>query len=231
MKVQQKRFNPINPQQETLLWEAGTQQARAELIERNMRYVSHIAQKFIGQGLPYEDLVAAGYCGLIKAVDKFDPNKKTRLLTFAHFYIVQSIEYAIHQQHLIWTPVNQMLALRQQKEQKSSGHARQAMQAAASLSQPNEDGHQLEDRINSYAPNPHQVLESLEQKDWLYQLLNKLDSIDAQIVSYWYGLNVPQLEPEEIAQQLNITVDSVKKYHYYALQKLKKFAKKLKAKS
>lgn len=60
----------------------GDEQARAVLIERNMRLVAHVVKKFDGVGED-EDLISIGTIGLIKAIDTFDPTKGTRLGTYA----------------------------------------------------------------------------------------------------------------------------------------------------
>ena len=61
----------------------GNQNAKNALIERNLRLVAHIAKKYVGSGQEQEDLISIGTIGLIKAVDTFDPEKGSRLGTYA----------------------------------------------------------------------------------------------------------------------------------------------------
>ena len=61
----------------------GNKQARARLIEHNLRLVAHIMKKYYAAESDQEDLISIGTIGLIKAVDSFDPNKGTRLATYA----------------------------------------------------------------------------------------------------------------------------------------------------
>ncbi|HKZ27082.1 MAG TPA: sigma-70 family RNA polymerase sigma factor, partial [Rubrobacteraceae bacterium] len=57
---------------------AGDQRARQRLIEKNLRLVVSVAKKYRGYGLPFEDLIQEGNIGLMKAVEKFDPDRGFR---------------------------------------------------------------------------------------------------------------------------------------------------------
>jgi len=64
-------------------WKKGDPAARDALIERNMRLVAHISKKYSGEGRDMDDLISIGTIGLIKAVNTFDPEKKSKLGTYA----------------------------------------------------------------------------------------------------------------------------------------------------
>lgn len=70
---------------------AGDKNARAVLIERNLRLVSHIVKKYYARSDCQEDLISIGTIGLIKAVDSFDPDKGIRLATYASRCIENAI--------------------------------------------------------------------------------------------------------------------------------------------
>ena len=70
----------------------GDQTARNILIEHNMRLVAHIVKKYPTAGEDPEDLISIGTIGLIKAIQTYDPNKGSRLATYA----ARCIENAIH---------------------------------------------------------------------------------------------------------------------------------------
>lgn len=70
-------------------------QARSRLIEKNLRLVVSVAKEYRGMGLPFEDLIQEGNIGLIKAVEKFEPDRGYRFSTYATWWIKQGIRRVV----------------------------------------------------------------------------------------------------------------------------------------
>jgi RNA polymerase primary sigma factor len=75
--------------------EAGNDRARKRLVEKNLRLVVSVAKRYRGMGLPFEDLIQEGNVGLMRAVEKFDPDRGWRFSTYATWWIRQAVQRAV----------------------------------------------------------------------------------------------------------------------------------------
>lgn len=76
---------------------SGDDEAKKKVCEANLRLVVKIAQKYSNQGVDFMDLVQEGNCGLIRAVEKFDPNKGYKFATYATYWIRHNIMRALNE--------------------------------------------------------------------------------------------------------------------------------------
>src|SRR5215217_7769902 len=74
---------------------AGDAKARTRLVEKNLRLVVSVAKKYRGYGVPFEDLIQEGNIGLMKAVDKYDPDRGWRFSTYATWWVRQAVQRAV----------------------------------------------------------------------------------------------------------------------------------------
>jgi RNA polymerase primary sigma factor len=74
---------------------AGDKKARVKLITKNLRLVVSIAKKYRGMGLPFGDLIQEGNIGLMKAAEKYDPERGWRFVTYATWWIRQAVQRAV----------------------------------------------------------------------------------------------------------------------------------------
>jgi len=175
------------------------EQARNTLVEHNLRLVAHLVKKFDGTGEDGDDLISIGTIGLIKGINTFDPNKGTKLATYA----ARCIENEI------------LMHLRSLK--KSRGEV--------SIYDPigmDKEGNEISliDVLGSNEDISIKVENESEQKA-LLELVKKLNRREKTVLQLRYGLmNSPKRTQREIAKALEISRSYVSRIEKKAIQKL-----------
>lgn len=92
---------------------AGDKEARDRLVNGNVRFLVSVAKQYTGQGVALDDLIQEGYLGMLRAAELFDPTKGFKFISFAVWWIRQSIEsYIAESSRTIRLPMNKLAALR-----------------------------------------------------------------------------------------------------------------------
>ena len=201
-----------------------------ELLEGNLRFVITVAKQYQNQGLDLGDLIAEGNIGLMKAIQNFDWSKNLRFISYAVWWVRQSILQSLNENsRTIRIPVNVVQDL--QKEKKRVEKTGDKMEdrfvhlpSTINLeTQINEDGDTLIDLIenkDSMRPD-HSFYSDRQIKDGLLQILNVLDEREKSIVLDYYGLSGTPRTLEDIGNEFSLTKERVRQIKEKALRKLR----------
>ena len=105
-----KNSKPLSKKNEMELWrrfhEENDMSAREELIKANLKFVPSVARQFKGCGLPFADIIEEGNIGLIKAIDRFNPSKDNKVISYAVWWIRKTIIEAIEKKVLLMLKIS-----------------------------------------------------------------------------------------------------------------------------
>jgi RNA polymerase primary sigma factor len=201
-----------------------------ELIQGNLRFVITVAKQYQNQGLELPDLIAEGNLGLMKAIKNFDWTKDLRFISYAVWWVKQSIIQSLNDNaRTIRLPVNVVQDLqRAKKEVEQNGKKLDdkfsALPSIINLDMNiNEEGGTLVDIIqnhNAEAPDAcFETKDILKQK--LISLLDVLDDREKVIVEDYFGLSGTPRTLEDIGSDFNLTKERVRQVKQKALRKLR----------
>ncbi len=225
--------------------------AREHLIRANTRLVVSVAKRYMGQGVPFADLIQEGNLGLMRAVDKFEPERGHKLSTYATWWIRQAITRALADQgRTIRLPVHMGDRIRQlyrtarQLEQKLGRPAQPEEIAESmgldslqvrwmlrisrhpvSLEQP--VGEEEESTLGNFiededSPSPPDVAGNSLLREKLEELLETLTPREARILRLRYGLdNGRTYTLEEVGNKFGLTRERIRQIEAEALNRLR----------
>ena len=202
--------SPLEPEEEEVLLEElanNNKQAKEKLIEHNLRLVVYIAKKFENSGLNIEDLFSIGAIGLIKAVQTYDNDKKIKLATYASRCIENEI----------------LMQLRKTNKLKNE----------VSLDEPlnlDSDGNELllEDVLYTENESVSKDLEKSAEKQIIWQILEKLNKREKEIMVLRFGLNGNEEKTQkEVADLMGISQSYISRIEKKVLGKMKKDLEKV----
>ena len=185
----------------------GSKEARAILIERNLRLVVYISKKFENAGVNVEDLISIGTIGLIKAVNTFKPEKNIKLATYASLCIENEI----------------LMHLRRTARLKSE----------VSLDEPlnvDWDGNELllSDILGTDSDVVYHRLEDEVNRKLLYGAMKKLEPREKELMEMRFGLrNGREMTQKEVADRMGISQSYISRLEKRIISRLQKEIKKL----
>lgn len=206
------------------------QKIHKEMIEGNLRFVITVAKQYQNQGLDFPDLIAEGNLGLMKAIQNFDWNKDLRFISYAVWWVKQSILQSLNDNaRTIRLPVNVVQELQRAKKEIESTDKKlddkyALLPSLVDLDMSiNEDGDTLVDVIkNENADAPDYAFENKDTfKKKLFSLLNVLDDREKVIVEDYFGISGPPRTLEDIGSDFNLTKERVRQIKEKALRKLR----------
>jgi len=206
------------------------EQIQKEMLEGNLRFVITVAKQYQNQGLDLSDLIAEGNLGLMKAIKNFDWNKDLRFISYAVWWVKQSIIQSLNDNaRTIRLPVNVVQDFQKaKKEVEQSGKKLDdkfsSLPSIIDLDMNiNEDGDTLVDVIQNHdAEAPDSAFNTKDiLKDKLFNLLNVLDDREKSIIGDYFGLTGTPRTLEDIGSDFNLTKERVRQIKEKALRRLR----------
>ncbi|MEN9829079.1 MAG: hypothetical protein RJA11_1695 [Bacteroidota bacterium] len=224
--------------------------ALERLVKANLRFVVSVAKQYQNQGLSLGDLINEGNLGLIKAAKRFDETRGFKFISYAVWWIRQSILQALAEQsRIVRLPLNRVGALNKigkkfseleqafEREPTASELAEQLDMSVAEISETikisgrhlsvdapfvqGEDNRLLDILPNDLQPPPDSELMRESLRVEVQQVLTTLSQREAEVIKLYFGLEGVTLTLEEIGEKFNLTRERVRQIKEKAIRRLR----------
>jgi RNA polymerase primary sigma factor len=209
-----------------------------ELIVGNLRFVISVAKMYQNQGMDIMDCISEGNIGLIKAAERFDPTSGLKFISYAVWWVRQSIMASLNENsRTIRIPSNLVQEAQKQRKKEQIGvedqfyldkdnetvFGQNLPYCVGLYSQINEDGDTLIDLIpNKNADNPEEFLNSPEEiKKKVAKMLNVLDDREKIIITKYYGLTGVESNLDDLGEEFGCTKERIRQLRDKAIKKLR----------
>ena len=228
----------------------GDQEALEKLTKANLRFVVSVAKQYQNQGLSLPDLINEGNLGLIKAAEKFDETRGFKFISYAVWWIRQSILQALAEQsRIVRLPLNQVGSLN--KINKAFARFEQENERTPSpeelanvldipkekvsdtlrvsgrhvsvdaASSDGEDNNLLDVLVNTDSPNADRGLINESLSTEVERALATLTDRERDIIRYFFGIGCPEMTLEEIGEKFGLTRERVRQIKEKAIRRLR----------
>ena len=232
----------------------GDQEALEKLTKANLRFVVSVAKQYQNQGLSLPDLINEGNLGLIKAAEKFDETRGFKFISYAVWWIRQSILQALAEQsRIVRLPLNQVGSLNKINKafarfEQEHERTPSAEELANELELPKEkvtdtlrvagrhisvdapfadgeDNSLLDVLVNADSPNADRGLINESLATEVERALEILTERERDIIRYFFGIGCSEMTLEEIGEKFDLTRERVRQIKEKAIRKLRQSAR------
>jgi RNA polymerase primary sigma factor len=226
------------------------ERAKAEMLRANLRLAIYVAKRYRGQGVPFLDLIQEGNLGLMRALEKFEPERGLKFVTYAHWWVRQAISRAIIEQRgtvrLPGHVVERRSKLRAASDKLWQVHGREpsVQELSAALGWPQEevealqgtrqvivqlhepvtdDGRRIEDTMeDEQTPRPDVLVADRELQQRIAVCLADLPEREARILRLRFGLETDHAHSlKEIGEIFGLSRERIRQLERIALAKLR----------
>ena len=226
----------------------GDQEALEKLTKANLRFVVSVAKQYQNQGLSLPDLINEGNLGLIKAAEKFDETRGFKFISYAVWWIRQSILQALAEQsRIVRLPLNQVGSLNKINKafarfEQENERTPSPEELATALELPKEkvtlrvagrhvsvdapfadgeDNSLLDVLVNTDSPNADRGLINESLSTEVERALSTLTDREKDIIKYFFGIGCQEMTLEEIGEKFGLTRERVRQIKEKAIRRLR----------